>query len=89
VAATAVLWAAGHGKREVNVGSATLKTRLGNMLTPGLLDRLAVDDQAKPFSVMLWATMHKSLVTGVLGGGLALAAPARRRGSADDAAFTG
>jgi short-subunit dehydrogenase len=40
VAATAVLWAADHGKREVNVGSATLKTRLGNMVAPGLLDRL-------------------------------------------------
>jgi NAD(P)-dependent dehydrogenase (short-subunit alcohol dehydrogenase family) len=40
VAAIAVLWAADHGKREVNVGSATLKTRLGNIVAPGLLDRL-------------------------------------------------
>jgi short-subunit dehydrogenase len=40
VAAKAVLWAADRGKREVNVASATLKTRLGNIVAPGLLDRL-------------------------------------------------
>ena len=114
VAATAVLWAADRGKREVNVGSATLKTRLGNIVAPGLLDRLlsttkqgydaqqtdepvnldtwqdnvdkpvdddrdhgshgVFDDQAKPYSVALWLTMHKPLVTGVLGTGLGLAA---------------
>ncbi len=39
VAATAVLWAADRGRREVNVGSATWKTRLGNVVAPGLLDR--------------------------------------------------
>jgi short-subunit dehydrogenase len=114
VAATAVLWAADRGKREVNVGSATLKTRLGNIVAPGLLDRLLsttkqgydaqqtdepvdrstwqdnvdepaddkqdrgthgiFDDQAKPYSVALWATMHKPLVSAALGAGAALAA---------------
>ena len=93
-------------------GSATLKTRLGNIVAPGLLDRLlsttkqgydaqqtdepvdlatwrdnvdepvdddrdhgahgVFDDTAKPYSTMLWATMHKPLVSGVLGAGLAL-----------------
>jgi NAD(P)-dependent dehydrogenase (short-subunit alcohol dehydrogenase family) len=114
VAATAVLWAADRGKREVNVGSATLLTRLGNIVAPGLLDRLLstqkqgydaqqtntpidlatwqdnvdkpvddahdhgahgiFDDKAKSYSVMLWATMHKPLVTGVLAAGLGAAA---------------
>ena len=40
VAAKAVLWAADNGKREVNVGSATWKTRLADIVAPGLLDRL-------------------------------------------------
>jgi short-subunit dehydrogenase len=124
VAATAVLWAADRGKREVNVGSATLKTRLGNIVAPGLLDRLlstdkqgydaqqtadpvdlatwqdnvdqpvdddrdhgshgVFDDQAKDYSVALWATMHKPLVGSVLGAAAAvatvgLAAVLRRR----------
>jgi short-subunit dehydrogenase len=123
VAATAVLWAADHGKREANVGSATLKTRLGNIVAPGLLDRLlstqhqgydaqqtsepvdpttwqdnvdkpldedrdhgshgVFDDQAKAYSVALWATMHKPLVGSLLSAGLGLAAAgvvtARRR----------
>jgi short-subunit dehydrogenase len=39
VVARAVLWVADHGKREINVGGPTLKTRLGNMVAPGLLDR--------------------------------------------------
>ncbi len=39
VAARAVLWAADRGHREVNVGSSTLKTRMANAITPGLLDR--------------------------------------------------
>lgn len=39
VVARAVLWAADHGKREINVGGPTLKTRLGNIVAPGLLDR--------------------------------------------------
>ena len=104
VAAKAVLWAADHGKREVNVGSATWKTRLGNVVAPGLLDRLlsttrqgydaqqtddpvdraawqdnldkprdderdfgahgVFDDTAKPYSVTLWATMHRPLLAG-------------------------
>lgn len=38
VAAKAVLWAADHGPREVNVGSATIKARLGNKFLPGFLD---------------------------------------------------
>jgi len=38
VMARAVLWVADHGKRELNVGGPTLKTRLGNMVAPGLLD---------------------------------------------------
>jgi NAD(P)-dependent dehydrogenase (short-subunit alcohol dehydrogenase family) len=113
VAATAVLWAADHGKREVNVGGATIRTRIGNIVAPGLLDRylsrqkvgydgqqtsepvdLATwqdnvdkpvdeerdhgshgifDDQAKGYSVMLWATMHKSLVGSLLAAGLGAA----------------
>jgi NAD(P)-dependent dehydrogenase (short-subunit alcohol dehydrogenase family) len=39
VAARAVLWAADHAPREVNVGGPTLKTRLANAVAPGLLDR--------------------------------------------------
>lgn len=39
VAARAVLWAAEHGPRELNVGASTIATRLGNTLVPGLLDR--------------------------------------------------
>lgn len=39
VAATAILWAAEHGPREINVGASTIATRLGNRLVPGLLDR--------------------------------------------------
>jgi short-subunit dehydrogenase len=114
VAATAVLWAADHGKREVNVGSATVKARLANIVAPGLLDRLlsttkrgyeaqqtaqpvdlatwqdnvdkpvdedrdhgahgVFDDRAKPYSVALWATMHKPAVGALIGTGVALAA---------------
>jgi NAD(P)-dependent dehydrogenase (short-subunit alcohol dehydrogenase family) len=39
VAAKAVLWAADHGVREVNVGASTIATRLANGFVPGLLDR--------------------------------------------------
>jgi NAD(P)-dependent dehydrogenase (short-subunit alcohol dehydrogenase family) len=39
VAARAVLWAAEHGPREVNVGGPTWRARLGNILFPGLLER--------------------------------------------------
>lgn len=39
VAATAILWAAEHGPREINVGASTIATRLGNKFFPGLLDR--------------------------------------------------
>jgi len=39
VAAKAVLWAAEHAPREVNVGGPTLGTRFANALAPGLLDR--------------------------------------------------
>lgn len=39
VAAQAVLWAAEHGPRELNVGWPTIRARLGNRLVPGLLDR--------------------------------------------------
>lgn len=38
VAANAILWAADHRPREINVGSATLKARLGNKFLPGFLD---------------------------------------------------
>ncbi|GAA0809670.1 SDR family oxidoreductase [Spirilliplanes yamanashiensis] len=123
VAATAVLWAADYGKREVNVASATWKTRLGNIVAPGLLDRLlsttkqgydaqqtadpvdpaqwhdnvdkprdddrdfgahgVFDDTSKPYSVTLWATMHRpALAAAATGLGLAAAAAvgiARRR----------
>ena len=62
VAATAVLWAADRGKREVNVSSATLKTRLGNIVAPGLLDRLLATDKqgydaqqtAEPVDLATW-----------------------------------
>ncbi|WP_428966641.1 SDR family oxidoreductase [Micromonospora fluostatini] len=40
VAARAVVWAAEHGPRELNVGGPTWRTRLGNVLFPGLLDRV-------------------------------------------------
>lgn len=43
VAARAVLWAADHGPREVNVGGPTLKIRLTNALMPGMLDRYLAD----------------------------------------------
>jgi NAD(P)-dependent dehydrogenase (short-subunit alcohol dehydrogenase family) len=39
VAARAIAWAAGHGPRELNVGSSTVLTRLGERVAPGLLDR--------------------------------------------------
>ena len=39
VAARAVLWAADHGPRELNVGGPTWRARVGNVLFPGLLDR--------------------------------------------------
>jgi NAD(P)-dependent dehydrogenase (short-subunit alcohol dehydrogenase family) len=39
VAARAVLWAADHGPRDINVGVSTLLTRLGNKFAPGVLDR--------------------------------------------------
>ncbi len=39
VAAAAVVWAAEHGPRELNVGTTTVLTRWGNKVVPGLLDR--------------------------------------------------
>ncbi|OJF11833.1 SDR family oxidoreductase [Couchioplanes caeruleus] len=112
VVARAVLWVADRGKREINVGGPTLKTRLGNIVAPAFLDRLLstdkrgyqsqqtgepvdpatwqdnvdkpVDDdrdfgahgvfdaQSRSRSFALWATMHKPLVTGVVGAGLGL-----------------
>jgi NADP-dependent 3-hydroxy acid dehydrogenase YdfG len=39
VAARAILWAARHPRREVNVGGPTLLAVWGNKLAPGLLDR--------------------------------------------------
>jgi NAD(P)-dependent dehydrogenase (short-subunit alcohol dehydrogenase family) len=38
VAARAIMWAAEHGPREINVGVSTIATRLGNKFVPGLLD---------------------------------------------------
>lgn len=38
VAARAIVWAAEHGPREINVGASTIATRLGNTFVPGLLD---------------------------------------------------
>jgi NAD(P)-dependent dehydrogenase (short-subunit alcohol dehydrogenase family) len=38
VAARAIVWAAEHGPREINVGASTIATRLGNKFAPGLLD---------------------------------------------------
>ena len=40
VAADAIVWAAAHPRREVWVGSPTIKTILGQRLAPALLDRL-------------------------------------------------
>jgi len=62
VVARAVLWVADHGKREINVGGPTLKTRLGNIVAPGLLDRyLSRDKQgyegqqtADPIDLATW-----------------------------------
>ncbi|WP_306206495.1 SDR family oxidoreductase [Actinoplanes sp. RD1] len=45
VIAKAVLWAADKGKRELNVGGPTLKTRLGNIVAPGFLDWLLSRDK--------------------------------------------
>ena len=39
VAAKAVLWAADHGVREINVGGPTILARYANAIAPGLLDR--------------------------------------------------
>lgn len=39
VAARAVVWAAEHGPRELNVGGVTVATRMANRVAPGLLDR--------------------------------------------------
>jgi hypothetical protein len=39
LAAEAIVWAADHGRREVNVGSPTSLAILANKLVPGLLDR--------------------------------------------------
>ncbi|MDP9445276.1 MAG: SDR family oxidoreductase, partial [Actinomycetota bacterium] len=39
VAARAVLWAADHRPREIDVGASTIATRLANKVAPGLLDR--------------------------------------------------
>ena len=44
VAARAIVWAADHGPRELNVGGPTWKARLGDMLAPGLLDRKLARD---------------------------------------------
>ncbi|EEP74457.1 short-chain dehydrogenase/reductase SDR [Micromonospora sp. ATCC 39149] len=44
VAARAILWAADHGPRELNVGGPTWKARLGDVVAPGLLDRKLAHD---------------------------------------------
>lgn len=45
VVAQAALWVADKGKREINVGGPTLKTRLGNIVAPAFLDRLLANDK--------------------------------------------
>ncbi|SCL33274.1 Short-chain dehydrogenase [Micromonospora nigra] len=44
VAARAIVWAADHGTRELNVGGPTWRARLGDVLFPGLLDRKLARD---------------------------------------------
>ncbi|MER7460844.1 SDR family oxidoreductase [Micromonospora sp. NPDC126480] len=44
VAARAILWAADHGPRELNVGGPTWRARLGDILVPGLLERKLAHD---------------------------------------------
>lgn len=44
VAARAIVWAAEHGPRELNVGGPTWRARLGDILAPGLLDRKLARD---------------------------------------------
>ncbi|MGS2619130.1 SDR family oxidoreductase [Micromonospora sp. LZ34] len=44
VAARAILWAADHGPRELNVGGPTWRARLADALIPGLLDRKLARD---------------------------------------------
>jgi NADP-dependent 3-hydroxy acid dehydrogenase YdfG len=39
VAARAIVWASGHGRRELWVGGGTVATLLANSVAPGLLDR--------------------------------------------------
>jgi hypothetical protein len=43
LAAKAIVWCAGHKRREVYVGFPALKTIVGNKLFPGLADRIARD----------------------------------------------
>jgi short-subunit dehydrogenase len=45
VVAKGILWAADKGKRELNIGGPTLKTRLGNIVAPGFLDRYLARDK--------------------------------------------
>ncbi|MGC4789952.1 SDR family oxidoreductase [Micromonospora sp. DT178] len=44
VAARAIVWAADHGPRELNVGGPTWRARLGDIVAPGLLDRKLARD---------------------------------------------
>lgn len=60
VAARAVVWAADHGPRELNVGWPTVKARIGNRFAPGLLDhylaRYGIDGQqtSEPIDREAW-----------------------------------
>ena len=60
VAARAIVWAAEHGVRELNVGTPTVLTRLANRLAPGLLDRYLAGTGVKgqqtgePVDLELW-----------------------------------
>ncbi|SCL47810.1 Short-chain dehydrogenase [Micromonospora citrea] len=44
VAAKAIVWAADHGPRELNVGGPTWRARLGDIVAPGLLERKLARD---------------------------------------------
>jgi NAD(P)-dependent dehydrogenase (short-subunit alcohol dehydrogenase family) len=60
VAARAIVWAARHAPRDMNIGATTLATRIGNALIPGLLDRYlarnGIEDQQtdQPIDPSAW-----------------------------------
>jgi NAD(P)-dependent dehydrogenase (short-subunit alcohol dehydrogenase family) len=77
VAADAIVWAAGHDRREVYVALPTLTTVVGNTLAPGIVDRLLArfgyqsqqtdepEDPDRPYN--LWEPVDEARDFGVHG----------------------